>query len=257
MLHRATKQKKENKRSIIMGTEIRMDDVIAALSSEKPEETFINDPGLYWGLIYYCLRDSKSLIARIKEEYDIKNHNCLYGLIKFFPVTSDIIEQLVFDEDILSDVIDKIECAEIMERCFNSFTNAIDSDSKIKSDKINDISISIGQYKEEIRRKQEEIDKYKENMKAEKELHDILIEKENELRELEAEWGKEIINEKIQKAEDAINKKKAEKEKAEKKLKELCEKLNQVENCNDKDFLEIIKTLNDIIKELPKDVSES
>lgn len=239
-----------------MGMEYRMDDVIEALSSDDPVSSFFNDQGLHLGLMNYCVHDCDSLSVRINEEITKGNKNCLHGLVAFLPMTYRIIEQLVIDNNILKDVIDRCEFAGVLERCFNKFTNLFGSDVSNLSGKISDISNAISNYQEEITKHEERIANYKENMKNEKELHDKLLVKEKELSELELEWGPEVINEKIQKADEEIRKRREEKKKAEKKLRELGQQLDKTEHCNDNGFMKRMKAFNDVIKELPKDVSE-
>ncbi|MGN1137348.1 MAG: hypothetical protein ACI4SF_14155 [Oscillospiraceae bacterium] len=240
-----------------MGMEYRLNDVIEALSSDDPIKAFSDNQMLYWGLMNYCVNDRNSLIVRIKEEFDKEKTDCLFGLVEFFPMTCSILESLIIEDDILTDVLDKCRFADVLERSFNKFTNTIGSDARKINQEINDVADAIENYKDEINRHQEIIDNYKRNMASEKELHDKLLDKQKELRELEAEWGTEIINEKIRKAEDDIVKRNEEKKKAEKKLKELGRELNKTENCNDSEFIKRVKAFNEIIKELPKDVSES
>lgn len=247
-----------------MSQEYRLDDVLQVLAADDPVKTLAEDSDMLSAMLIYCKKDSHVIASRIMDENktpkEVKQ-SYIKGLISLYPISSEIIEKVILDDqNMLSDVsgyIDQYDNSEVMRRCFTKFCAILTNGAQSCISDTKMLTQAIEKYDERIAALNDQIAEARKFQETQKEKHDEVLRIESQLRSLMEEWSPDAIERKIQKAKSEIAQAKKDKEEPEKKLKALTDELNRIKGEKNASFDQKLKALNEVLCEMPKDVSES
>lgn len=246
-----------------MKKEYKMEDVLQVLSEEEPMNTLCKDMDMLFALMRYCFNDVDAISLRILKFDDETRKKYIKSLITLYPFSSAVIEKLlvgsiedVDDTPVVEDYIELFDYSDVMLTCFRKFCNKLNEDAFIDTNETNTLVRQIKKYNEKIEKSKEQIAEIRSAKERVKAAHDEAERLEMELKTLEEEWSPQVIESKIERLTQNIEKAKKAKAEPEKKIITLEKELKKIQGTRNSQFEVKLNALSDVLKEMPKDVSE-